>query len=111
MTIIETSVKIQKKSKTTFHENFLANASVTFKLEEGGHFTISGFAVWKSQFDPKDINVTPPGSRTYKYALFEDLIWTKLKKEIVDEYDRDSIPIIEVTNSKPPLPATKSNYY
>ncbi len=106
---IEITANIQVRSKGTFHENFLANASITFEIEGGGHFTISGFGIWKSKYDPTEINITPPGTRTYKYALFENSVWEKFKKMIVAEYDRSDIPIISVTNSNALKVPTKSN--
>lgn len=111
LNIIETKVKIISKSGERIHDNHLANASVTFYLDDGDHLTISGFSIWRSKFEDAGINITPPGSKTYKYLLTSDHLWTKLTKEIKEQYDRESIPVVNGTSSDFSWPGTKSNNY
>ena len=76
------------------HANLLANVSVTLKEDEGGYFTISGFTIWKSQYEGQGLNVTPPGKRGFTYCRFEPGLWKRLKLAIIDAYEFEKIPVI-----------------
>ena len=91
----EITIKIKKiPIEERPHPNLLANAFLTLKEEFGSYFTISGFTVWKSK-DYKGYNVKVPQKRNFDYCSFEKSLWQKLKKEIISEYERSTIPIIE----------------
>ena len=90
----EITIKIiPTDTKKNVHPNILSNASVTLKDDEGGYFTISGFTIWKSQYE--GLNVTAPGSIKFKYCQFESGFWKRLKIEIIKAYDDSKIPIID----------------
>lgn len=79
--------------------NLLAYASLTFKDEDAGeYFVISGFTVWKSKYE--GYNVEVPKKPSFQYCLFEKSLWRKIKKEIIDRYIYESIPIIEEDKQK-----------
>lgn len=87
------------------HPNLLANASITLKEESsGGRATITGFTIWKSKYqaDPSgdnNLNVMVPQKRNFKYLLFNDLLWFRIKKLIVDAYAYKNIPVIGESDS------------
>ena len=90
----EITVKIQPFPEyIKKHENILANASVTLRDEDGSYFTISGFTIWKSKLEGR--NVTEPSSARFKYCLFERGFWRRLKAEILKAYDYHQIPVVE----------------
>ncbi len=94
--ITEMTVKINLVSKEDRkHENILATASLTFKDDDGGYFTISGFTVWKSK-DYTGLNVTVPGNprSKFKYMQMESGLGKKYKRLIMDAYEMEKIPVI-----------------
>lgn len=90
--ITEVNFTITKNTDPNKHKNLLGYATLTFKDELGDYFTITGFTIWKSKIDDL-LNVEPPGKIGFKYCLGP--ILKKLKKEIIKQYDFQSIPIIE----------------
>ena len=93
LNIHEATIKINLiPEKEGRHPNILANALVTFKEEEGGYFTVSGFTVWRSQYG--GFNVTPPTNRFFKYFISEPGFWKRLELAIIDAYEYAKIPII-----------------
>jgi len=83
-----------KKTEGAKHENLLAFASIKLQAEDGiGYFTISGFTIWNSKFG--GLNVEMPKNRNFKFCLFEKSLWQKLKKEILDKYSYETIPVVE----------------
>ena|SRR3989338_7169774 len=90
----EITVKVNLiPEKDRKHENMLATAFLTFKDAGGGYFTIPGFTVWKSR-DYLGLNVTEPQKPGFKHVLFESGLWKKIKKEIIDAYQNEEIPVI-----------------
>jgi hypothetical protein len=89
---IEAEVKIYPaKGK---HENLLANASLTFRFENGQYFSISGFSIWKSKYDGQP-NVQMPRKAGFRFCTFESNLWKILSKEILNKYDYYTIePVI-----------------
>ncbi len=77
------------------HPNLLANVSITLKDDEGGYFTISGFAIWKSKFEGQPLNITVPKKPGFSYCRFEPGFWRRLKSEIIRAYGYERIPIVE----------------
>jgi len=95
LNIREATIKIKLISETERkHENILADAFVTFKEEEGGYFTVSGFKIWKSKFEGGGLNVTVPRNKHFEFCKFEPAFWRRLKLEIIKAYEYEEIPII-----------------
>jgi len=95
--ITEIKVKIQKIEKKP-HPNFLAYASVTFRLKDGGCFTISNFTIWKSKYDGR-YNVEPPkNNRKFQYCFFKGFLWEMIEREVINKYEYEEIPIINEKN-------------
>jgi hypothetical protein len=82
------------------HENILGSASVALKFETGEYITLSGFTIWKSQYEGQPLNVTLPKTKRFTYCLIEKSLWRKIKAKIIDVYDRESIAEY-VKNQKP----------
>ena len=89
---ITIKVKIAPENERK-HPNILASAFVTFKEEEGGYITISGFTVWRSKHG--GLNVTYPGTKNFQFCRSEPAFWKRLKSAIIDAYEIEKIPIIE----------------
>lgn len=87
---VKINLVLEKERK---HPNILANALVTFKEEEGGYFTVSGFTVWRSQYG--GFNVTPPTNKFFKYFISESGFWKRLELAIIDAYEFAKIPVID----------------
>jgi len=81
-----------KKPEGKHHENLLAHAAITLKDENHDYLVISGITVWKSK-EFSGLNVEPPKNRTFKYCYGS--LWQKLKKEILEQYENWSIPVID----------------
>ena len=96
--INEIKFTIKQATDSNKHPNLLAYITLTFKGESGEYFTISGFTLWKSNYG--GYNVEVPSKRGFKYCLIEKSLWQKIKKEIIDKYDYESIPIIEEDKKK-----------
>ncbi len=88
--IKEVKVKLVSNSK---NPNFLANASLTFKGNDISYFTISGFTVWESNYG--GLNVEVPRNNTFRFCLFEESLWKKIKKIVIKKYELEKIPVIE----------------
>ena len=94
---MEVTVKIRLISEQDRkHENILASASLTFKDDDGGYFTISGFTVWKSK-DYKGLNVTVPENprSKFKYMQMESGLGKKYKRMIMDAYEIENMPLVD----------------
>jgi hypothetical protein len=91
MEITEIKVKIQKIKKKT-HPNLLAFATLIFKGNAGEYFAISGFTIWKSKYG--GYNVKVPSKPGFKFCLFEESLWRRLKEKIIKAYEYEEIPII-----------------
>ena len=91
-------VSINKPPKKG-HPNLLAMASITFKGDSAGYFTIGGFSIWISKFEGQGLNVEPPKTPRFEYVVFEGGLGQKVKKEILKKYEEKGIPIIEENGS------------
>lgn len=91
--INEIKFTIREVTEKDKHPNLLAYVSITFKEESGSHFTISGFTFWKSLYS--GYNVAVPSKPGFEYCLIEKSLWRKIRKEIIDQYEYESIPVIE----------------
>lgn len=89
---ITIKVKIAPENERK-HPNILANAFVTFKEDGGGYITVSGFTVWNSKHG--GLNVTYPQANKFQFCRSEPAFWKRLKGAIIEEYEREKIPIIE----------------
>jgi hypothetical protein len=76
------------------HQNLLANASVSFKAVGNQYFTITGFSVWKSKYGGLSVQV--PQKASFKFLLVEGSLWKTISNEIIEEYERSIIPIVQV---------------
>lgn len=92
---VELSVKIQKMSGNK-HANLLASAIITLKGDDNTYINFSGFTIWKSKYEGFNVEM-PAKSKFFKYCLCEKSLWERIKKEILKEYEKFSIPIIEET--------------
>ena len=90
--ITEVNFTIKKNVDPNKHENLLGYATLIFKDDLGDYFTITGFTIWKSKINGL-LNVEPPGKIGFKYCLGP--ILKKLTKEIIEQYNFQSIPIVE----------------
>jgi len=95
ITFTDLEVKIKKVADKTKHPNLLAYATVIFRNSMGDYFSITGFTVWKSKFENVGLNVEEPGRKNFKYVLAEKSFTEKLKKEILEKYSCEEIPIVE----------------
>lgn len=91
--INEIKFTIREATEENKHPNLLAYVSVTLKEESGGYLTMSGFTFWKSKYS--GYNVAVPSKPGFKYFLGEKPLWRKIKKEIINQFEYESIPIIE----------------
>jgi len=89
----EITSKIQLAGEKKMHPNFLATVILLIKWESGEYISISGFNLWLSKHG--GYNVTMPQRPKFKYCLFEETLWRKIKKEIIRQYEYKRIPIIE----------------
>lgn len=89
----ELTVKIQKMENK--HPNFLASAIVTFKEQMGGYLSISGFTIWKSKYEGQGYNVEVPSKPGFKFCLCEKTLWKTISQEVIREYEKFTIPVIE----------------
>jgi len=96
--IKEIKLTINEASGEKKHPNLLAFVTLTLKEEDGQYFSISGFTLWKSKFG--GYNIEAPGKRGFKYCLIGKSLWQRIKKEIIKQYDYESIPIIEENINK-----------
>lgn len=91
--INEVKFTIREATEKNKHQNLLAYVSITFKEESGSYFTISSFTFWKSKYG--GYNVTVPSKPGFEYCLIEKSLWRKIRKEIIAQYEYESIPVIE----------------
>lgn len=87
----ELTVKIIDIKKT--HPNLLASAMVTLKEQGGVYLTISGFTIWISKHG--GYNVEMPQKPGFKFCLCEKTLLERIKQEILREYEKSTIPIVE----------------
>ena len=80
------------------YPDLLAYASLKLLDEHERHLTYNGFTIRKSKFDSKPY-LMPPSKRTgngfFKFLLAEKSLWKEIEKAAVEQYDFDSIPIVE----------------
>ena len=94
--INEIKFTIRKPTGFKKHPNLLANITLTLKEEFGEYLTISGFTLWKSKFEGYNLGV--PSKPGFKFSLISTSLKGKIKKAIIEQYEYDSIPIIEEGN-------------
>lgn len=90
---------IIKGVKDTRSPDLLAYVSLKFTEEHERHFTVNGFSIRRSKFNQKPYLVVPSkslgvGKGFFKYALIDPSLWKEIEKEILKEYDFNTIPII-----------------
>lgn len=93
----ETKYKI-KVANDNEKPNLLAYVSIGFIEEHERFFMVNGFAIRKSRFDGKPYLTDPSkkmGNGFYKYVLIEKSLRKEIEKEILLEYEKETIPIIE----------------
>lgn len=88
-----------KKTEDVRSPDLLAYVSLKLTEEHERSFTINGFTIRKSKHNGKPYLVPPsrslgPGRGFFKYTLVEESLWKELEKEILEKYDRSTIPII-----------------
>jgi len=83
--------------------DLLAYTSLIFAEENKRYFAISGFTIRKSKFNGKPY-LAPPSRRTkngfFVYTLFEKTLWREIEKEVIKQYEYETIPIIEEDGEK-----------
>jgi hypothetical protein len=89
--LTEIIAKTKLVDNKKLNPNLLANATLVFRGEMGEYFTITGFTIWKSKYE--GINVCVPRKGYFKFCLFEESIWKKIKKAVLDSYDYESMKI------------------
>ena len=90
--INEIKIKI-KLMEDTKHTDVKAQAFLSFADDSRRTMTFSGFTVRKSKFQGH--YVTPPSRGLFKFFLAESSLWKEIEREIVNEYTKECIPIIE----------------
>lgn len=79
------------------HPDLLAYASLKLLDEHERHLTYNGFTIRKSKFNDKPY-LAPPSKRTgsgfFKFLLAEKSLWKEIEREAVNQFEIDSIPII-----------------
>lgn len=87
-----------KLAKDAGKPDLLAYVSIGFIEEHERFFMVNGFAIRKSRFNGKPY-LTDPSKKTgggfYKYALIERSLRREIENEILLEYEKETIPIIE----------------
>jgi hypothetical protein len=71
-----------------------AQAFLSFLDEHERTMTFSGFTVRKSKFN-EGYYVTPPSNKLFKFFRSEKSWWKEIEKEIIRDYEKATIPIIE----------------
>ena len=77
------------------HQDAKAQAFLSFVDEHGRTFTISGFTVRTSKYPTGGYYVTPPSNKRFQFFLAERSLWKEIEKEIIKEFEKANIPIIE----------------
>jgi len=91
--INEIKFTIREATEKDKHPNLLAYVSFTFKEESGSYLIMSGFTFWKSKYG--GYNVAVPSKPGFQYFLGDKSLWRKIKKEIIEQFEYENIPIIE----------------
>jgi hypothetical protein len=89
----EMEFKVKLATDKNKHQNLLAFGTLILKGETGEYFTISGFTLWKSKFG--GYNVEVPNKSGFKYCLIEPSLKRKIEREIISQYDHETIPVID----------------
>jgi hypothetical protein len=80
------------------YPDLLAYASLKLLDDHERHLTYNGFTIRKSQFNGKPY-LMPPSKRTgkgfFKFLLAEKSLWKEIEKVAVEQYEFESIPIVE----------------
>ncbi len=95
ITEINFSLKLTQDNK---HPDLLAYASIKFLDEHGRYFSCNGFTIRKSKYDGKPYMAIPSkktGIGFFKFNLIEKSLLKEIEKEIIDQYERETIPIVE----------------
>jgi len=81
------------------YPDLLAFVSMKLIDDHSRHFTVNGFTVRKSKYDGKPYLLPPSksmgGKGFFKFVLSEKSLWREIEKEVVEQYQYESIPIIE----------------
>jgi len=94
ITEITSSIKLYSNNK---FPDLLAYASLKFIDENNRYFISNGFTIRKSKFNDQPYLALPSkksGAGFFKYALIEETLKKEIEKEIIDQYNRETIPII-----------------
>lgn len=78
--------------------DLFARVSLVLLEEHKRHFTISGFTIRKSKYDSKPYLLPPSqskGKSFFKFVLMEESLWKEIETEVIKEYEKATIPIID----------------
>ncbi len=87
------SIKLATDKK---YPDLLAYVSIKFIDEENRYFSCNGFTIRTSKFDQSPYIVPPSkkfGAGFFKFNLIEKSLWNKISKEILEQYEYESIPV------------------
>jgi hypothetical protein len=77
--------------------DLLAYVSLKLIDKHERYFTINGFTIRKSKYN-NDPYLLPPskksGNTFFKFTLIERSLWKEIEKEIIGEYEKETIPVI-----------------
>jgi hypothetical protein len=90
--INEIKIKI-KLMEDTKYPDVMAQAFLSFIDDSKRTMTFSGFTVRKSKF--QGYYATPPSRGRFKFFLAEISLWKEIEREILNEYEKAGIPVIE----------------
>ena len=92
--IEEITVKIKLMSNDKYPD-IKAQAFLSFVDDKKRSMTISGFTVRNSKYENGGFYVTPPSRGFFKFFLAETSLWKEIEREMINKYNRESIPVVE----------------
>ena len=107
MKINITEIKFTIKSvEDQKYPDLLAYVSMTFFDDKRRHFTENGFNLRKSKFDGGKPYLTAPSKKSsrgyYKFNLVEKTLWKEIEREVIEQYEYETIPIVNKDKDKEP---------